>query len=294
MLAMSPGVAMETSTQGGVLKGLRRSVLGGESFFMNTFTAQVDGAELWLAPALAGDVVAWPIQRHARTSSPARSSRPRRASRWTRSGAARRRSSRARACSCCASAARATCVLSSYGAIHAIDLQPGQTYTVDTGHMVAWTEGVNYAVRKVGNWKSTFFSGEGFVVDADRPGPDLHPDPQPGRVPGLADPEPAAEQQQLSLRLGRGLLLVEARVAQEVLRHQAGRLLRLAGRLRVPSGPRRGPRTGRPCASPGATTRPSSAGVRRCTGAAGSARASSAACSRSASRSSSRVVERAR
>ena len=28
MLAMSQGVAMETSTQGGVLKGLRRSVLG--------------------------------------------------------------------------------------------------------------------------------------------------------------------------------------------------------------------------------------------------------------------------
>ena len=32
MLAMSPGIAMETSTQGGVLKGLKRAVLGGESF----------------------------------------------------------------------------------------------------------------------------------------------------------------------------------------------------------------------------------------------------------------------
>ena len=60
-------------------------------------------------------------------------------------------------------------VLSSYGAIHAIDLQPGQTYTVDTGHMVAWTEGINYAVRKVGNWKSTFFSGEGSSCDPPAP-----------------------------------------------------------------------------------------------------------------------------
>jgi uncharacterized protein (TIGR00266 family) len=61
-------------------------------------------------------------------------------------------------------------VLSSYGTIHAIDLQPGQTYTVDTGHMVAWTEGISYDVRKVGSWKSTFFSGEGLVCDLTGPG----------------------------------------------------------------------------------------------------------------------------
>ena len=61
MLAMSPGISMETSTQGGVLKGLKRAVLGGESFFMNTFTAQVDGAEMYVAPSLPGDVVAWPL-----------------------------------------------------------------------------------------------------------------------------------------------------------------------------------------------------------------------------------------
>src|ERR1700710_251297 len=56
MLAMTPTLQVETSTQGGVLKGLRRSLLGGESFFMNTFTAQANGDELWLAPTMAGDV----------------------------------------------------------------------------------------------------------------------------------------------------------------------------------------------------------------------------------------------
>ena len=61
-------------------------------------------------------------------------------------------------------------VLSSYGAIHHIDLQPGQTYTVDTGHMVAWTDGVQYAVRRVGGWKSTLLSGEGLVCDLTGPG----------------------------------------------------------------------------------------------------------------------------
>ena len=169
MLAMSQGIAMETSTQGGVLKGLRRSVLGGESFFMNTFTSQVDGGELWLAPALAGDVVAWPIQGTLYVQSGsflASSAGLEVDSKWggsktffSREGLFMLRVT-----------GQGDIVLSSYGALHAIDLQPGQTYTVDTGHMVAWTEGINYAVRKVGNWKSTFFSGEGFVVDATGPG----------------------------------------------------------------------------------------------------------------------------
>lgn len=169
MLAMSPGVAMETSTQGGLLKGLRRSVLGGESFFMNTFTAQANGSELWLAPALAGDVVAWPINGtlYVQSGSFLASSQGLEVdSKWggsktffSREGLFMLRIS-----------GQGDVVLSSYGAIHAIDLQPGQTYTVDTGHMVAWTEGVDYAVRKVGNWKSTLFSGEGFVVDVTGPG----------------------------------------------------------------------------------------------------------------------------
>ncbi|MBZ5740711.1 TIGR00266 family protein [Nocardioides mangrovi] len=169
MLAMSAGLAMETSTQGGVLKGLRRSVLGGESFFMNTFTAQADGAELWLAPALAGDVVAWPINGTLYVQSGsylASSAGVEVDSSW---GGAKTFFSR-EGLFILKVSGQGDVVLSSYGALHAIDLQPGQTYTVDTGHMVAWTEGVNYAVRKVGSWKSTFFSGEGLVCDLTGPG----------------------------------------------------------------------------------------------------------------------------
>src|SRR5262245_10684245 len=62
MVAMSSTVDIETRTQGGFMKGLRRSVLGGESFFMNTFTATGPGAELALAPSLPGDIVEWPLE----------------------------------------------------------------------------------------------------------------------------------------------------------------------------------------------------------------------------------------
>ena len=60
--------------------------------------------------------------------------------------------------------------LSSYGAIHEINLEAGQKYRVDTGHMVAFAEGVNYAVKKVGGLKSTLFSGEGLVCELTGPG----------------------------------------------------------------------------------------------------------------------------
>ena len=170
MLAMSPGITMQTSTQGGVLKGLKRSLLGGESFFMNTYTAQHDGAELYVAPALPGDVVAWPLQGQTlfvqSGSFVASSAGIEVDTQW---GGGKTFFS-SEGLFMLRIAGQGELVLSAYGAIHSIDLQAGQSYTVDTGHMVAWTEGITYNVRKVGNWKSTFFSGEGLVCDLTGPG----------------------------------------------------------------------------------------------------------------------------
>ena len=61
-------------------------------------------------------------------------------------------------------------LVASYGAIESRELQAGEQITVDTGHLVAWSDGVTYQVRKVGNWKSTMLSGEGLVVDLTGPG----------------------------------------------------------------------------------------------------------------------------
>jgi uncharacterized protein (TIGR00266 family) len=61
-------------------------------------------------------------------------------------------------------------LLSSYGAIHDMELPTGQTQTVDTGHLVAFTEGIDFRVRTIGGVKSTMFSGEGLVVDLTGPG----------------------------------------------------------------------------------------------------------------------------
>jgi uncharacterized protein (TIGR00266 family) len=60
--------------------------------------------------------------------------------------------------------------LSSYGALHEIDLATGQAYVVDTGHMVAFSEGVVYRVKSVGGLKSTLLGGEGLVCELTGPG----------------------------------------------------------------------------------------------------------------------------
>jgi len=169
MVAMSTGLEMQTSTQGGVMKGLRRAVLGGESFFMNTFTAQREGAQLYVAPPLPGDVVAWPIRGTLYVQSGSFLASSAGVDVDTSWGGAKTFFSR-EGLFILRVSGEGDVVLSSYGAIHAVDLGPGEVFTVDTGHMVAWTEGVGYAVRKVGSWKSTFFSGEGLVCDLTGPG----------------------------------------------------------------------------------------------------------------------------
>ena len=51
-----------------------------------------------------------------------------------------------------------------YGAIKGIDVTPDTPIVVDTGHLVAFTEGVSYHTDIDGGWTSVFFSGEGIIL----------------------------------------------------------------------------------------------------------------------------------
>jgi len=61
-------------------------------------------------------------------------------------------------------------VFSSYGAIHEKNLAAGEKYKVDTGHIVAFSDGMGFQVQRIGGVKSTFFSGEGLIVELTGPG----------------------------------------------------------------------------------------------------------------------------
>lgn len=63
-----------------------------------------------------------------------------------------------------------TLIVSSYGAIHPLELEAGQKRVIDSGHLVTFEERLKFDVKKVAGWKSTLFSGEGLVVELTGPG----------------------------------------------------------------------------------------------------------------------------
>jgi len=171
MVSTTAGLQMDTSTQGGVLKGLKRAALGGESFFMNTFTASQAGDHIGLAPPLPGDIAHWPLAGqtvYLQSGSYLASGMGIDVdSQW---GGSKTFFSREGLFMLKVSGT-GDLLVSSYGAIHAIDLQAGQSYVVDTGHMVGWSEGVTYQVSKAGGgWKQTLLGGEGLVCTLTGPG----------------------------------------------------------------------------------------------------------------------------
>ena len=169
MVAMTPSVEIQTSTKGGFMKGLRRS-LGGESFFMNTFTAHDPGSVVRVAPPLPGDIVHWQLQDDVvYLQSGSYLASPQSIDVDSKWGGSKTFFSR-EGLVMLKCQGTGDLVVSSYGAIEAIDLDPGEQYIVDTGHMVGWHEGVTYEVQKIGNWKSTMLSGEGLVVRLTGPG----------------------------------------------------------------------------------------------------------------------------
>lgn len=169
MVSMSDTVTMQTSTRGGVLAGLKRSVLGGESFFINTFTATAPG-EVAVAPALPGDIVAVELtgQPMLVQSGSFLAATPGISVDTKWGGGRAFFSSEGFFLLRCTGTG--TMFLSSYGAIHQVDLSPGQRYMVDTGHMVAFDESVGYEVGRAGGWKTTLVGGEGLVCKLTGPG----------------------------------------------------------------------------------------------------------------------------
>ncbi len=169
MVSMSSGIEMETSVKGGLLSGLKRSVLGGESFFINTFRATAPG-EVTFAPPLPGDIRGLELSGGTMfvqsTSYLASSPGVSVDTKW--SGAKGFFSKEG--LFLLKASGQGTLLLSSYGAIHEVQLAAGQTYTLDNGHMVAFDESVSYKVHAIGGVKSTLFSGEGLVCTFTGPG----------------------------------------------------------------------------------------------------------------------------
>ncbi len=168
MVSMSEEVSIKTSAKGGIFGSLKRSMLGGESFFMNTFTATTKG-EVMFAPPLPGDIHPIELNGTIYAQSHAYIASTEGINIDTKWGGAKTFFSK-EGLFLLKISGKGIVFLSSYGAIHEVELQPGQRYTVDTGHIVSFEEGVGYKVKTVGGIKSTLFSGEGLVCELTGPG----------------------------------------------------------------------------------------------------------------------------
>jgi uncharacterized protein (TIGR00266 family) len=169
MTSMSGGVEIETKAQGGLFKGLKRSVLGGESFFINTFRSQA-GGHVAVAAKLPGDMrllpltgATWFVQSGSWIASDPAVEVD---TKW--GGAKTFFGGEGLFLLKCSGTGDV--LVSSYGAIVERQIPPGESYVIDTGHVVAFPEGMQYGVEKAGSWKSTIFGAEGLVVRFQGPG----------------------------------------------------------------------------------------------------------------------------
>ena len=169
MVTMSNDIVMQTGVQGGILRSLRRSTMGGGTFFLNTYRAEAPG-EVSLAPHMPGDIEA--LQLYDETvyvqsgSFLAATMDLQIDSQW--GGARTFFTSEGMFLLRCTGTG--TLFISSYGAIHRIDLRHQQKYTVDNGHMVAFDDTIRYSVGKPGSWTTTLLGGEGIVCRLEGPG----------------------------------------------------------------------------------------------------------------------------
>ncbi len=163
MVAMSDGIDIKTQLRGGVFSALKRKVLGGESLFINLFTANLPDQEILLAPALPGDVITMEVNGTLYLQSGSFLAASPDLKIDTKWGGAKTFFG-SEGLFLLKAQGQGKIIASSYGAIHKVTLA-GKPYVCDTGHIVAFTEGLDFSVRRVGGMKSTFLSGEGLVCE---------------------------------------------------------------------------------------------------------------------------------
>tara|TARA_B100001989_G_scaffold253271_1_gene239446 strand:- start:3383 stop:4063 length:681 start_codon:yes stop_codon:yes gene_type:complete len=167
MVAMSPGLSVETTTHKRGKRSLRKAgkrLLAGESLFMNHYKCEADKATLFLAPTLSGDIVHRPLENGKTlivqgSSFVAHWGNVDMDMKWQgfKSLIAKEGMFWIKL------SGSGELLLNAFGAIYPVDVD-GE-YIVDTGHIVAFEEGLDFKLSKAGSsWMGSFMGGEGFVA----------------------------------------------------------------------------------------------------------------------------------
>lgn len=170
MVGHSEAITVETTTSRDGLLSSAKSMLGGESMFANEFVAEGGPGEVTLAPSTPGDVM-----RHALDDETL----------YAVDGAFLAAAetvdidselgglkSVLGEASLTPLALKGTgpAFLNAYGGLERLDLDRGESYTLDNEHLIAWDDTVDFQTRSVGGLKSSLLSGEGVVFEFTGPG----------------------------------------------------------------------------------------------------------------------------
>jgi uncharacterized protein (TIGR00266 family) len=169
MISMTANVRVETTGPlarggGGILAGLKRSMLGGETFFTNTFTAAGSPGHVTLAPAVSGDMVTHELRpgEDLLIQGSSYVAAPDSVQLDTRWQGFKGFFSGENLFFLHASGVGPV-LMNAFGAIEVIDL--AGELIVDTGHLVAFTSGISYEISTASSGLiASWLSGEGFVL----------------------------------------------------------------------------------------------------------------------------------
>jgi uncharacterized protein (TIGR00266 family) len=170
MMAHSVGVELEAKVQGGLMKGLKRSILGGESLFMTTWTAPEGGGWVDVAANLPGDLAVLDVSGDMNVTQGgwlASSTGIELDTKW--GGFKNVFGDEGGFLVRCSGTGKI--VVACYGAIEQLEVAAGEKIVLDSGHLVAFDPTVEFITRKVTKGiMQTLKSGEGFVMEFTGPG----------------------------------------------------------------------------------------------------------------------------
>lgn len=172
LVGISPAIAVETKVRGGQIKSYMRSQSGTYAYYLNTYRAIDNDGEVLLAPRLLGEVYSYPLgERRERILINVESFLGAEENvlietAW-RGASSFQMSSGLQMLRCSGEGAL---LVSSFGAIHTIELDEGESYAVDHGHLVGFTDQVQMRVRQLGGVRSTLLRGQEIVFELEGPG----------------------------------------------------------------------------------------------------------------------------
>ncbi len=156
MTWMDANVNVETSVRGGLLSGVKRTILSGESFFQNTYTARETPATVGFGPGQPGDICVYELdgelllERGAYLASTAGID--------TNADFQGLRGLFNEGLFVLKLSGSGLLFFNAYGDVEEIEVDG--SYVIDNGHAVAWEPSLEYRLTRAGRIRSFLFSDQ--------------------------------------------------------------------------------------------------------------------------------------